>query len=164
MAKMELTEEQWQKLGQHLPQDGDFLFSLLPNSDYMLNAVRHGVVLNSRMLVYLLLTERDSLVFTLIAAAEKHTDGVYFAGFLDYRADSEVGTFGDFGPYFYRDVGLDEILSVAFAGLFGNDQGEGHYSFDFSSCGSSHGCFCGCCTQILLVQIFFTHNCKFFMS
>ncbi len=43
MAKMELTEEQWQKLGQHLPQDGDFLFSLLPNSDYMLNAVRHGV-------------------------------------------------------------------------------------------------------------------------
>ena len=58
MAKMELTEEQWQKLGQHLPQDGDFLFSLLPNSDYMLNAVRHGVVLNSRMLVYLLLTER----------------------------------------------------------------------------------------------------------
>lgn len=54
-----------------------FLFSLLPNSDYMLNAVRHGVVLNSRMLVYLLLTERDSLVFTLIAAAEKHTDGVY---------------------------------------------------------------------------------------
>lgn len=77
MAKMELTEEQWQKLGQHLPQDGDFLFSLLPNSDYMLNAVRHGVVLNSRMLVYLLLTERDSLVFTLIAAAEKHTDGVY---------------------------------------------------------------------------------------
>ncbi len=44
MAKMELTEEQWQKLGQHLPQDGDFLFSLLPNSDYMLNAVRHGVV------------------------------------------------------------------------------------------------------------------------
>ena len=69
MAKMELTEEQWQKLGQHLPQDGDFLFSLLPNSDYMLNAVRHGVVLNSRMLVYLLLTERDSLVFTLIAAA-----------------------------------------------------------------------------------------------
>ena len=77
MAKMELTEEQWQKLGQHLPQDGDFLFSLLPNSDYMLNAVRHGVVLNSRMLVYLLLSERDSLVFTLIAAAEKHTDGVY---------------------------------------------------------------------------------------
>ena len=77
MAKMELTEEQWQKLGQHLPQDGDFLFSLLPNSDYMLNAVRHGVVLNSRMLVYLLLTERASLVFTLIAAAEKHTDGVY---------------------------------------------------------------------------------------
>ena len=65
MAKMELTEEQWQKLGQHLPQNGDFLFSLLPNSDYMLNAVRHGVVLNSRMLVYLLLTERDSLVFTL---------------------------------------------------------------------------------------------------
>ncbi|MFR1032169.1 MAG: hypothetical protein ACLSE6_06515 [Alphaproteobacteria bacterium] len=74
---MELTEEQWQKLGQHLPQNGDFLFSLLPNSDYMLNAVRHGVVLNSRMLVYLLLTERDSLVFTLIAAAERHTDGVY---------------------------------------------------------------------------------------
>ena len=64
----------------------------------------------------------------------------FFAGFLDYRADSEVGTFGDFGPYFYRDVGLNEILSVAFAGLFGNDQGEGHYSFDFSSCGSSHGC------------------------
>mgnify|MGYP006864876913 CR=1 FL=1 len=88
----------------------------------------------------------------------------FFAGFLDYRADSEVGTFGDFGPYFYRDVGLDEILSVAFAGLFGNDQGEGHYSFDFSSCVSSHGCFCGCCTQILLVQIFFPHNCKFFMS
>lgn len=24
MAKMELTEEQWQKLGQHLPQNGDF--------------------------------------------------------------------------------------------------------------------------------------------
>ena len=77
MAKMELTEEQWQKVGQQLPQDGDFLFSLLPNSVFMLNAGRQCVVLNARMLVYLLLAERDSLDFTLIAAAERHTAGVY---------------------------------------------------------------------------------------
>lgn len=77
MAKMELTDEQWQKLYQNLPEAENFLFSLLPDLTNVFDAVKHGMVLTSRILLYFLETDKSPLIPKLIVAARNHDKSVF---------------------------------------------------------------------------------------
>lgn len=77
MAKMELTDEQWQKLYHNLPEAENFLFSLLPDLTNVFDAVKHGMVLTSRILLYFLETDKSPLIPKLIVAARNHDKSVF---------------------------------------------------------------------------------------
>ncbi len=77
MEAMNLTEKQWCELYQKLPQPEDFLFSLLPNLNVVFTAVEHGSLLTSRLLFYLLETNKVQLIPELVKAAKQMSSNVY---------------------------------------------------------------------------------------
>ena len=77
MEAMNLTEKQWCELYQKLPQPEDFLFSLLPNLNAVFTAVEHGSLLTSRLLFYLLETNKVQLIPELVKAAKQMSGNVY---------------------------------------------------------------------------------------
>ena len=77
MEPMNLTQEQWGKLYQKLPQPKDLLFSLLPDLNAVFSAVEHGALLTSQILFYLQEKNKFPLILELVKIAKNQSADVY---------------------------------------------------------------------------------------